>query len=88
MSAVKQLCYESRVDIYQQFFVLCNEIGFEIAQYQHIYTFKAYRKVIFSSIINNVAIENVYNNILQSSCPHADLLRIYFSFHLQIGSKL
>ena len=46
MSAVKQLCYESRVDIYQQFFVLCNEIGFEIAQYQHIYTFKAFRTLL------------------------------------------
>lgn len=62
MSAVKQLCYESRAEIYQQFFVLCNEIGLKITQYQNIYIFKAGQimpKVIFSNIINTVAIENV-----------------------------
>ena len=36
MSAVKQLCYESRAEIYQQFFVLCNEIGLKITQYRNI----------------------------------------------------
>ena len=47
MSAVKQLCYESRAEIYQQFFVLCNEIGLKITQYQNIYIFKACRKLFF-----------------------------------------